>query len=92
MIIGGFISQLIGLRDGKIIVREVADYEANYYRTAGLQEDDEILSVNNKPFKEVTLKEIHNFHEQDTLVYEIIRKGKPLKIVVPIDKNEVQGD
>ena len=78
-------------QDGKIIVREVADYEKNYYKTAGLQEGDEILSVNNKPFKEAK-KDIRNFHEQDTLVYDIIRKGKPLKIVVPIDKNEVQGD
>lgn len=80
------------MQDGKIIVREVADYGDNYYKTAGLQEGDEILSVNNKPFKEVTPQEIHHFNKQDTLVYNIIRQGKPLKIIVLIDKNEVQGD
>ncbi len=79
-------------KDGRIIVREVADYEKNYYKTAGLEEGDEIIAVNEKLFKEITPNEIHNFHKQDTLVYAIIRNGKPLEIVVQVDKNEVQGD
>lgn len=78
--------------DGRIIVKEVADYEKNYYKTAGMQEGDEIVSVNNKLFKDITPNEIQNFHKHDTLVYAIIRNGKPLEIVVQVDKNEVQGD
>jgi len=32
------------------------------------------------------------YFKEDTLVYDIIRQGKPMKIVVPINKNEEQGD
>ena len=80
------------MQDGRAIVREVADYKDNYYKTAGMLKGDEILSVNNKPFNKITPNEIHNFHKKDTLVYSIIRNGKPLEIVVSVDKNEVQGD
>jgi hypothetical protein len=30
--------------------------------------------------------------ECDTLIYDIIRHGKALRIIIPVDKNEEQGD
>jgi hypothetical protein len=32
------------------------------------------------------------FEKQDTLLYEVIRKEKILKIVVAVNKEEIQGD
>ncbi len=78
--------------DDRTVVKEIADYAKNYYKTAGLKKDDEILSVNNKPFNKITPNEIQKLHKKDTLVFTIIRNGKPIEIVVQIDKNEVQGD
>ena len=78
--------------DGKYIVTEVANYEANYYKTAGLREGDEIVAVDDKPYKDVTWEEKQEFYLKDTLIYNIIRNGEPLKIIVPVDKNEEQGD
>jgi hypothetical protein len=78
--------------EGKFIVTVVADYKANYYKTAGLQVGDEIVEINGKPLRSITREENIEFHKKDTLVYNIIRNGKPLKILIPIDKNEQQGD
>jgi hypothetical protein len=79
-------------QEGKFIVTKVADYKGNYYKTAGLQEGDEIVAINDKLFKDISYKERSEFHKKDTLILDIIRDGKPIKIVVPVDKNEEQGD
>jgi hypothetical protein len=77
--------------DGKYIVRILGDYKGNYYKTAGLQEGDEIIAVNGKLFKDISWVEKGDFYKEDTLFLDIIRAGKPMKIVVPVDKNEKQG-
>jgi len=77
---------------GKIVIREVGDYKENYFKTVGLHEGDEIVNVNNKPIKSISHEEKLKFHMQDTLVFDIIRIGKPLKLIVPVDKTEQQGD
>jgi hypothetical protein len=79
-------------QDGKFIVKKVADYKDNYYKTAGLLEYDEILAVNGKSYKDITYEEKQEFYKKDTLVYDIIRSGQLLKITVPVNKNEQQGD
>lgn len=78
--------------EGNFIVTKVADYKENYFKTAGMQEGDRILTINGKLCKEPVFKEWENLLKQDTLIYDILRKGKPMRIVIPIDKNEVQGD
>jgi hypothetical protein len=78
--------------NGKFIVTLLANYKGNYYMTAGLQKGDEIIAVNSKPYKDITRDERRDFYKKETLVYDIIRKGKPLKIVVRVDKNEKRGD
>lgn len=78
--------------NGKFIVTFVADYKENYYKTAGLQKGDEIVAVDGKPYKDISRDERRNFYTKDKLVFEIIRKGKPLKIIMKVDQNEKQGD
>lgn len=77
---------------GQFFVKKIANYPGNYYKAAGLQEGDEIVSVNSKPYKSITRDERREFYRQDTLAFELIRKGRPLKIVVQVDKSEMQGD
>jgi hypothetical protein len=80
-------------QEGKFIVKIVADYKANYYKTAGMQEGDEIVALNSIPFKNITSEDLIKFHEQeDSLIYDVIRNGQALKIIVFIDKSEEQGD
>lgn len=62
---------------GKRIVNKVADYKGNRYKEAGIQEGDQILSVNDSA---------------QVKVFNIIRNGKPLQITVIDDPNEEQGD
>jgi hypothetical protein len=78
--------------EGKFIVTEVANYKANYYKTAGFQVGDEIIAVNGKLYKDITYEESSELYKQDTLVFDVHRDGNPLKIVVLIDKTEEQGD
>jgi C-terminal processing protease CtpA/Prc len=78
--------------DGNLVVTMIADYKDNYYKKAGLQEGDEITAMNGKLFKDITYEEKLKSHEIDTFVFDIIRKGQALKLVVPVDKNEEQGD
>jgi len=78
--------------NGKFIVTAIGDYKGNYYITAGFQKGDEIIKLNGKPFKNVTYEDKLELYKKDTLIYYIIRKGKPLKIFVKVDINEKQGD
>jgi len=82
----------IQTKEGKIFVTKVANYKSNYYKTAGLCEGDEIVSVNGKPYKDITRKEKREFYTNDSLVFEVIRNKKTQKIVVTVDKNELQGE
>jgi len=77
---------------GNYLVNFIADYKGNYYKTAGLQVGDEIVTVNGTPYKKITYQEEKEFYKQDTLVFDIIRKGISLKIIVQVGKNEIQGD
>jgi hypothetical protein len=78
--------------DGRIIVKMVANYKDNYYKTAGIKEGDEIVAVEGIVFKNITGEEKYGLYEKDTLVYDIIRNGQALKITVPVNRNEVKGD
>ncbi|MBC8592442.1 hypothetical protein H8744_04120 [Oscillospiraceae bacterium N12] len=80
-------------RQGKMMVTGVGDYESNRFKIAGLKEGDEIVNINGRPCKDFTWLEHRALEvEADTIVYDVLRDGDPLKIVVVIDKNEIQGD
>ncbi len=77
---------------GKMIVSKVADYEGNYYKTAGFVEGDEIINFNGVPYNKITPETFKSFFERDILHYDILRGGHPMKITVHVDKDEAQGD
>ena len=79
-------------QEGKYIISLMADYEENYFKKAGLQEGDEIVSINEISINELTLDQRNEFYEMDTLFYQIIREGKQIKIAVPVDNNHDVGD
>ncbi|GHU63863.1 hypothetical protein FACS1894123_07530 [Bacteroidia bacterium] len=78
--------------EGNFIITKMADYPKNFYKTAGLREGDEIIAKNGYPLKTMTPQLNSEINESDTIVYDIIRNGKLLKIVVLNDKTEIQGD
>jgi hypothetical protein len=74
---------------GNYRINSMGDYKTNYYRTAGLQVGDEIVSVNGIPYKnykktmhgEITYSDLPA--QSNFLIYEIIRSGKRIMIAVP---------
>ena len=78
--------------EGKNILTKVADSSNSSYYAAGIREGDEIVIINGIPIKKIGLEQALEIYEQDTITFDIIRHGKMLKIVVPIDKNKERGD
>lgn len=78
--------------EGKFVVTKIADYKENYVKLAGMREGDEVIAVNGILCKDITDEKGRGFQLQDTLTYDILREGKTMRIVIPINKNEVQGD
>ena len=62
------------------------------FKTAGLQVGDEVMAINGVPYKNITYEQSDEYYKQDTLVFDIIRNGQVMQIVVPVDKTEEQGD
>ena len=79
-------------RDGKFIVDYVADYKENYYKEAGLQAGDEIVSIVGVPYGELTLETARLLYKLDSLAVDIIRNGKPQTLYVKLNPNEPTGD
>ncbi|SEG29806.1 PDZ domain-containing protein [Parabacteroides chinchillae] len=75
-------------KQGKFIIDKIADYDENYCKKAGLKEGDEIIAVNGKDIKTCTTEEKKELLLQDTLMYDINRQGKRLKIKVIVDRSE----
>lgn len=80
------------LANGNSKVSHIADYEANYYKKAGLQLGDEIVALDGKPYKDISKEERRELYTRDTIILDIIRNGEALKIIVPVNKTEIQGD
>ncbi len=67
----------------------IPNIKNNYYKTAGLSVGDEIISWNGYPYGDVVTGKINVrdiANTSDTLVYDIIRSGKLMKILVPVPK------
>jgi hypothetical protein len=75
-----------------IIITEMADFKRNYYKSAGLQVGDEIIAIDN-----YFLRNHANFasfiyfysmpRQADSVTFDIIRNGQPMKIIAKIDKS-----
>lgn len=76
----------------KFIVDKIGNYKENYYKSAGLQIGDEMVTINGIPYGDTTREIRDSLKRQDTLTLEIIRNGRPLTLSVPIDHNEPKGD
>jgi hypothetical protein len=77
----------------KYIITKMGNYNGNYFYTAGLRAGDEVVTVNGvSPQGITTWEQKEAIFKGDTIYYDIVRTGKPLKIAVPVDKNEVQED
>lgn len=79
-------------KDGRFVVNYVADYKENYYKEAGLQAGDEIVSIEGILYGELTLETARILCKLDTLAVDIVRAGKPQTLHVKIDHNEPTGD
>jgi len=80
---------IAGLKEGDEIIA-VNGLPYNNYSSEFLKYNQDSI-LNAQLNKDITCEDWH-FFRADTLVYDIIRQGKPMKIVVPVDKNEEQGD
>jgi len=77
-----------GLKEGDEIVA-VNGLPYNDYAFKYIENRDTLINkIQNKKIK---MEDDHIFKD-DTLVFDVRRQGKPVKIIVPIDKNEVLGD
>lgn len=78
--------------DNKFIITFMADYKKNYYKNAGLKVGDEVVAINGVSYKSITYEQKDEYYKEDSLLFDIIRSGKPMQVVVKVDKMEEQGD
>lgn len=76
-------------KDGKHIITKIANNKENFFYTAGLREGDEITAINGMLSKDLIREQIF---ESDTLLYDVVRNGQPIQIMVLVDKSIEQGD
>jgi hypothetical protein len=77
----------------KYVIAHIADYPKNYFKTAGLQEGDEIVSINGLRYEDVRYMWHNQFPSPtDTLRVKVIRNNKPMTIIVPIELKDMVGD
>ncbi|MDR2622378.1 MAG: hypothetical protein LBC48_07330, partial [Dysgonamonadaceae bacterium] len=73
-------------------VTRIADSDDNIYKTAGLREGDEIIGYNDVELKVMTDEQYIEFRKQDKIVYNIVRNGQVLKIIVEKKNQENATD
>jgi predicted aspartyl protease len=74
---------------GNYKINYIPHFRANYYEAAGLRVGDEIVLWHGYPYGDIVkgkidLREIYKEKEIDTLVYDIIRGGDSLQILIPV--------
>ncbi|MDR1581880.1 MAG: TIGR04149 family rSAM-modified RiPP [Prevotellaceae bacterium] len=86
-----FFVDTIPTSQGNYKINYIPDFKDNYYKKAGLALNDEIVSYNGYPYRDVFQQKIKIddiISLSDTLIFDIIRNGQPIKIVVPIPENK----
>jgi len=68
--------------DKRQFIKNIANIKNNYYKDAGLQEGDEIVSINGFAMVNLTREEGRYIEESRIREMDILRNGKSLKITV----------
>jgi hypothetical protein len=72
---------------GKGIVSHIANFKGNPYYEAGVREGDEIFSINDKLYKELTFEDSIELNKAETLRYVFLREGEKICVTHAYDKN-----
>ncbi|RHO69238.1 hypothetical protein DW082_10590 [Alistipes sp. AF48-12] len=79
--------------DGRRIVTMMPDYvKNNHYKEAGLQKGDEIVAINGFTLKDLSFDNAVKIKESLTRKLDIVRDGKPMKITVRLDEDDLKGE
>ena len=68
--------------DKRQFVKKIFDIKNNYYKDAGLCEGDEVVAINGIRLKSLSNEEYKSVENSRIREMDIIRSGKPLKIIV----------
>jgi hypothetical protein len=76
---------------GNYKINFIPDFNANYFKTAGLKVGDDIVSYNGYAYKDILQRTVNIdkiISNTDTLTYDILRDGQLMTIFVPISEND----
>ena len=80
-------------KSGSYLVTALGDHEFNPYKKAGLQVGDEIVGLNGVRLTPQTSREEHaKLLDNYKIVIDVLRNGKPIRLTMERDPNEIQGD
>ena len=75
------------------IVTALGDHDLNPYKKAGIRVGDEIIGLNGvRLTPETSLEESKKLLKSSKVIIDILRDGKPLRLTMERDPNEIQGD
>jgi hypothetical protein len=76
---------------GNYKITFIPHFKDNYYEAAGLRLGDEIMSYNGYLYRDIVQRKVRPDNviaRSDTLIFDILRNGQPMKIVVPIPEEK----
>ena len=80
-------------KSGSYLVTALGDHEFNPYKKAGLQVGDEIVGLNGVRLTPQTSREEHaKLLDNYKIVIDVLRNGKPIRLTMERDPNEIQDD
>ena len=79
--------------NGTYLVTEVMDHEYNSYKKAGIRVGDEIIGLNGvRLTPETSLEESKKLLKSSKVIIDVLRNGKPIRLTMERDPNEIQDD
>ena len=79
--------------NGTYLVTEVMDHEYNSYKEAGIRVGDEIIGLNGvRLTPETSLEESRKLLKPSKVIIDVLRDGKPIRLTMERDPNEIQDD
>jgi hypothetical protein len=76
---------------GNYKITFIPHFKDNYYEAAGLRLGDEIVSYNGYLYRDIVQRKVRPDNviaRSDTLIFEILRNGQPIQIIVPIPEDK----
>ena len=75
------------------IVTALGDHDLNPYKKAGIRVGDEIIGLNGvRLTPETSLEESKKLLKSSKVIIDILRDGKPIRLTMERDPNEIQDD